>query len=385
MYLLWTSIIATMAPHLTLAELDFLQEKQKAGKTPIQIHSLLVSLRKRKRIEAPHLTKVRKALKGNTYKRSAAETRGRKQVLSRRMVLKMNVVRKTILKKKPNKETHWVDIAKAARAPKVHRTTVRKAFAREKIPVAARRPREKPQRTPEHCAERVVIGKKLAKKPKKFYSEKLDLIIDNKKFETPTHERAREYLKEQHVRFHLRTPSEGLNTECTKRSRKKNRYNCGGSVNICAGISNGRIVLWEYLPKTWNGQVAADLYEGAIIKTLRKVRGRKRKYLILEDNDPVGYKSNKGKMAKSNMHIEVLEYPRYSPDLNPLDYSLWQQIEKQTLEESPKGKETVEAYKARLRTNALNLPKAAVVKAVEALPRRAQAVVDKQGGNIPRD
>ena len=90
-------------------------------------------------------------------------------------------------------------------------------------------------------------------------------------------------------------------------------------------------------------------------------------------------------MAKSNMHIEVLEYPRYSPDLNPLDYSLWQQIEKQTLEESPKGKETVEAYKARLRTNALNLPKAAVVKAVEALPRRAQAVVDKQGGNIPRD
>ena len=83
-----------MAPHLTLAELDFLQVKQKAGKTPIQIHSLLVSLRKRKRIEAPHLTKVRKALKGITYKRSAAETRGRNQVLSRRMVLKMNVVRK---------------------------------------------------------------------------------------------------------------------------------------------------------------------------------------------------------------------------------------------------------------------------------------------------
>ena len=338
-----SSIVATMAPHLTLAELDFLQEKQKTGKTPIEIHSLLVSLRQRKGIEA------------------------------------------TLLKKKPNKEMQWVDVVKAARAPKVHRTTVRKAFLREKIPVAARRPREKPQRTPEHCAERVVIGKKLAKKPKTFYSKKLDLIIDNKKFDTPTHERARQYLKEQHVRFHHRTPSEGLNPECTKASRKKNRYNCGGSVNVCAGISNGRIVLWEYLPRTWNGQVAADLYEGAIIKTLRKVRGEKRKYLILEDNDPVGYKSNEGKMAKSNMHIEALEYPRYSPDLNPLDYSLWLQIEKQTLEMSPKGKETVEAYKARLRVTALTFPKVAVVKAVEALPRRAQAVVDAHGGNIPRD
>ena len=131
--------------------------------------------------------------------------------------------------------------------------------------------------------------------------------------------------------------------------------------------------------------MAADLYGGAIITTLRKERGEKRKYLILEDNDPVGYKSNKGKAAKSNMHIEVLEYPRYSPDLNPLDYSLWLQIEGETLKNSPKGKETVEAYKARLRTTALRFPKAAVVKAVEALPRRAQAVVDAKGGNIPRD
>ena len=177
-----------MAPHLTFAELDFLQEKQRAGKTPIQIHSLLVSQRKRKGIEAPHLTKLRKALKGNTYKRSATETRGRKQLLSRRMVLKMNVVRKTILKKRPDKEMHWSDLVKAARAPKVDRTTVKKAFAREKIPVAARRPREKPQRSEEHRAERVVIGAKLAKKPKKFYSKKVDLIIDNKHFDTPTHD-----------------------------------------------------------------------------------------------------------------------------------------------------------------------------------------------------
>ena len=34
-YLPSSSIFATMAPHLTLAELDFLQVKQKAGKTPL--------------------------------------------------------------------------------------------------------------------------------------------------------------------------------------------------------------------------------------------------------------------------------------------------------------------------------------------------------------
>jgi Mg-chelatase subunit ChlI len=164
-----------MAPHLTPAELDFIQEKHNAGKTPIQIHSMLVSLRKRKKMLAPHLTKVRMALKGNTYKRSVVETRGRKLALSRHTVLKMNRARKTLLKKrKGQSEVRWADVAKAARAPKVHRTTAKKAFARENIPVAARRPREKPNRSKEHKDERVEIGKKLAKRPATFYSNKLD-------------------------------------------------------------------------------------------------------------------------------------------------------------------------------------------------------------------
>jgi transposase len=199
----------------------------------------------------------------------------------------------------------------------------------------------------------------------------------------PTHERARQYLKE--IRFHLRTPAEGLKPECTKPSRKKNRYNCGGSANVCAGIANGRIVMWEYLAKTWNGEEAAALYEGAIIKTLKKERGEKRKYFILEDNDPTGYKSNKAKSAKQSLHIETLEYPRYSPDLNPLDYSLWHEVERRTLESAPKTKETVDSYKERLWKTALGLPKAVVLKAVEALPKRARAVVDAGGDNIPRD
>ena len=34
------------------------------------------------------------------------------------------------------------------------------------------------------------------------------------------------------------------------------------------------------------------MYEKVILKTLKKHRGAKRKYNIIEDNDPSGYKSN---------------------------------------------------------------------------------------------
>ena len=44
--------------------------------------------------------------------------------------------------------------------------------------------------------------------------------------------------------------------------------------------------------------MSAELYKGSFAKTLRKVRGVKRSDLLVEDNDPVGYKSGRGKAAK---------------------------------------------------------------------------------------
>ena len=91
------------------------------------------------------------------------------------------------------------------------------------------------------------------------------------------------------VRFHLRTRAEGLLPGFTKPNANKNRKNPGASVNVSAGIIKGRIRIWHYLPGRWNGQAAADLYQGPIIRALRRAHGKKRRYTIIEDNDPTGY------------------------------------------------------------------------------------------------
>jgi transposase len=369
---------------LSAEELDFVTGQ--IGKTPIEVHKALSTKRARKGVPAPNLTNVRKVLKGLTYKRGGVETRGRKLKLSKANVRKMNSVRRVLQKKADGeREVTWENIRKAARAPKVCATTSLRAFRREGITVQARRPREKPQRTKEHAEERVHLCEGLRSKPATWFSEKVDLIIDNKAFDVPTNERARRYMKQQAVRFHLRTPEEGLQPEYTRPSRKKNRFNTGGTAKVCAGVSNCRVVMWEYLPKSWNGKEAAALYEGAIAKTLKKARGEKRKYLVLEDNDPTGYKSNVAMKKKVELGIETVVFPRYSPDLNPLDYCLWAEIEKRVLANSPKTPETVAAYKRRLRLTALRLPAAFVRKAVEAMPKRIKAVIDAKGQNISCD
>ena len=148
-----------MAPHLTAAELDFVQKKDQLGKTPVQIHALLTPRRSRRGVATPDLTNLRKAIKGMTYRRGIKETRGRKQKFSNKWVKTLNTARKKLLRSCAHRrEVRWADVVMKARAPKAHRATVKRAFERAGIKVAARRPREKPQRTPEHQKERVRLA-----------------------------------------------------------------------------------------------------------------------------------------------------------------------------------------------------------------------------------
>ena len=234
-----------MAPHLNKRELHFLMSQRR--KTPAEIRAEIQKKRARKGILAPNITNIRKAVKGITYKRGMVETRGRKPIYSKRQVSKMNTVRKHLLKKaKGEREVRWSDIQRVARVPNADRGTCLKAFKREGIPIGARRPRLKPARTPEQAKKRLEYGREWSKKPEKFWEDDVDLILDNKKWEIPTTERARRYLAQQRVRFHLRTPSEGSLPYCTKPDRRKNRLNTGAQASVCAGISNGKVVLWEY-------------------------------------------------------------------------------------------------------------------------------------------
>ena len=377
-----------MAPHFTDVELGLIQQQAAKGKTAVEIHTSIKKrrARQRPRMAAPHVTKVRLAIRGKTYKRGAKETRGRKRTYNRKWVKKMNTVRKTLIKKtKNNREVRWTDIIKKTRAPKGDPTTAQRAFKREGFNMQARRPREKPQRSPAVAKEREDWCRERRHLKLNYFSDRLDMIIDNKKFDIPTTEKARQYLTQQRVRFHIRLPGEGLQPEMTKPSRKKNRMNTGGHASVCAGISNCRVVLWHYLPKVWSGAVAADLYSGPILSTLKKKRGVKRKYLVLEDNDPTGFKSNKAKAAKTASKIEAIEWPRYSPDLHPLDFALWDEIERRVLQNTPIGGETVAAYKKRLRLTALRLPETTVRKALSDMPVRIEQCIQEHGGNISKD
>ena len=238
-----------MAPHLTAQELDHMREMLGKRKTPTEIHTWLVKTRSRKGILAPNLTNVRKTLKGNTYKSGMAETRGVKRTLSRKQILKLDGIRKRLLKKKDSEEkVTWPLILRVGRlAMKVTERTVAKNFEEEGIDVKWRPARDSQDLTKKDMAERHTITGRWRFLPNEYFLNGADAIIDNKHFKIPTHYRAVRFVKKSRVKGHLRTRAEGKKSYCRKPNCKKNKVNPGGSVNICAAIMGGKLRLWHGL------------------------------------------------------------------------------------------------------------------------------------------
>ena len=375
-----------MAPHLTGCELEQMRVWQSEGHRPMDIYLLLRAKRDLAGIPPVGLTAVRKVLKGATHQTGCVETRGRKRKLSDRALRAIDAKRRQLIKKVDGRrEVTWREVMRKARVCPVHPTTAKRALAAAGINIAARAPRQKPQRKGEHLEERMEVCRRWRYLPSDYFFRKVSFIIDNKRWPVPMTEDARAHLQKLKVRFHLRTRSEGLAPGFTKPNAKKHQRNTGGSVAVCAGICGDRVVMWKYIDGPWGESAADSLYRHDINRVLTRYAGSASGATIVEDNDPSGYKSGKAIQAKKDLGIRVMALPRYSPDLNPLDYFLWADIDRRMNLSAPRGRESKEAFKRRLRTTAFATPRALVRRAVLQMKQRVAAVYAAEGGDITLD
>ena len=103
----------------------------------------------------------------------------------------------------------------------------------------------------------------------------------------------------------------------------------------------------------------------------------------MEDNDPTGFKSGKGEVAKSAAGIEVFSIPKRSPQLNVCDYALWAEVNRRMRRQEERWpvqkKETRAAYLVRLRRTALRLPKAFIDKSIGNMKVRCERLLAARG------
>ena len=202
--------------------------------------------------------------------------------------------------------------------------------------------------------------------------------------------------------------------------------------------------MWHQVDGRWNAEAAERMYSGplraALKKTYPQVRG---KFRVMEDNDPTGYKSRKGmaapcrtrpvdsrrarsvdfrcarsrvadatscaictidppaqvwprgaigrgptaEAAKKAAGISTLDLPKRSPDLMPLDFSFWKNLNTrmraQEKDWPDSKKETRAQYLARLRRTALATPADFINSIMGAMHKRCKLCDDAKGGHFP--
>lgn len=191
-----------------------------------------------------------------------------------------------------------------------------------------RKLRERPVLTKEDVTMRRAWALTHKRRSRQQWIKSPHAIIDNKTFPIYLNSSGRTHGARRSVRGAFRSKKDEPKSWLV-RSKKTMKFTAT-SVQVAA-VVNGRVRMWNYVSGNWNSQKAADMYKGPLLKALKagfpeKAAAKRPRWVVLEDNDPAGYKSSKAKAAKSEVGIDTDDLPKRSPDLNVLDYSLWHEV-----------------------------------------------------------
>lgn len=323
------------------------------------------------------LSTIVRSLKAKPVKKKV----GRPTVLTSAVVDRLQSTLDAMVQKVDGKKEVTVTMLKAKTKVKVGERAILDAL--HKRGVYFRPQRSKPVLTQGDIDERYKFAKEYRGKTKRWWLKNLHMVIDCKHFPVYTNGASRAYAARRTIRGAYRTKGQGLDKGYVA-VPKSLRYNTGAkSVMIAAGVGAGKVLLWEEIQGRWNGQAAADLYTGPMKKILSKTYPTKRRFTVLEDNDPSGFKSSKGIAAKADAKIDVFAIPPHSPDLNVCDYALWKEITNRMRAEEegwPTSKrESRDQYLARLKKTAKGLPKKLIEDSMGDMARRCARLYDKKG------
>ncbi|CAK0845543.1 unnamed protein product, partial [Prorocentrum cordatum] len=208
--------------------------------------------------------------------------------------------------------------------------------------------------------------------------ERMDIRVPNKKNAMTERFAARVWLAPLPQEARVKASSGHV------KPRKSNKSSFGKNVNVAVAISAKKVLMCRVMGGRWNAATAAEMYQEALAPALRKANAKSRSVLILEDNDPTGYKAKLSKEAKEK--VECIPFPKRSLDLNPLDYGFWSMINKrlrgQEAKFPPSKMESRAAFIRRLKRTIMRVPSATLEPLVQSMKRRCNALLAAKGADF---
>jgi len=344
--------------------------REQDGKTPGEIAQLL------------HRNKS--TITRHIYAKKADLKQGRRSALSDTQIDALVSKTESYIKQAKGRYRITFDLIKRRSRMRASVRTLRRAFHERGI--TFKKFREKPDLTEDDVKDRYRFAQKHRNRTAASWLTSIDMHIDCKWFPVYLNGKARHHAARQKTFGAFRGRAQGL-AKHHIRPRKDLKFNTGArGVMVLGGIGPNKVMVWEYLKKRWNAKTAAEMYRGPIATALRQAKPSKRRFVLLEDNDPSGFKTKAAARAKTESGIGTFDIPKRSPQLNVLDFAVWSEINrrmrKQELAYSANKKEMRQQYLNRLRRTAMRLPSKFLKASIKNLKTRCQHLYAAKGGQI---
>ena len=370
--------------HFNTTEKDCLRRLQNAGKSPSEVALLLDR----------DLSAVNRHFQRNAQPAKATKPVGHPPALTEKQVDRV-----------VERVEHMTQAAGKSRRPyQVTAGMVRKSLklkckdpvvlaALRKRGVSSHKMREKPLLTEDDEKSREQFGTKYSRKKEAFWAgalgpkkKSVQGYLDNKFFPAYLTGRARTYAAKRAVHRTFRKRGQGLDKAHVKPRKATSGTFGSKSVLVAVAISARKVLMCHVVPGKWSGSAAATMYSSSLGPALRKTYPSKKRFVVLEDNDPSGYKAKVAMEAKRKANIISFEIPKRSPDLNPLDYGFWDAVNRRLRAQEKRfaydKRESHQQFVARLRRTILRIPKTVLAPLVKNMKRRCAAVKKAEGAHF---
>lgn len=220
-------------------------------------------------------------------------------------------------------------------------------------------PRKKPFLTKRHMKNRLEFAKKYVNMPLIYW--KKVLFSDESKFNMHKNDGPPKVWRAQ---------GDAYNISCMRGTVKHG----GGNVMVWGSMAWNGVGKLTFIDTKMDAELYISILKQNLKSSARKLR-LGTNFVFQQDNDPK-HTAKKTKEFFEKNHVNVLEWPSQSPDLNPIEH-LWAVLDREI---GPRKLSKKDDLKLEITNAWERINKDVSKKLVESMPKRLQAVITAKGG-----